>query len=205
MDKLTHRLLLVTIMSGCSQVKQLHSSKVFHLVLFLHWLVSSIMLSSKFELYFYLTLMVIVDMLIIFGWMINNLFKCTLVTDDKFIIVNIYKLFLVVCITHVLIVLIHRNSNANREYTPCELLNINLSISYHFPLTVPSLSTHSPLILPLPSPYPPLNKKSQDSMDISPLSTHWIYLSIIVFGVSTSNNNNLCIVYTDFELHDHII
>ena len=144
-------LLLVTIMSSCSQFKQLHSSKVFHLV-FRHWLLSSsgqstIMLSSKFRLHFHLTLMVMVDMLLIFGWMINNLFKCTLVTDDKFMIVNIYKLFLVVCIIDVLIVLTHRNSNVNREYTTCELLNINISISYHCPLTVPLLSTHSPLTL----------------------------------------------------------
>ena len=177
-----NQLLLFTIMSGCSQVNHLHSSKVFHVVLFRHWLLpssaqSSIMLCSKFELHFYSTLMV--DMLIIFGWMNNNLFKCTLVTDDKFMIVNIYKSFLVICIIDVLIVLTHRNSNVNREYTTCELLNINI-LCLHCPFTVTSLSPYRPLTVPLLCYHPPLNKKSQDSIDNSSLSTHWICLSIIV-------------------------
>ena len=133
------------------QVKQQHSSKMFYLMWFRHLLLSlnaqsSMMhVSSKFEVHFYLTLMV--DMMIIFGWMVNNLFECTFRIDYRFIIVNIYKLFIVVCIIHVLIVLKHRNSSANKKYTICGILKYESSSTYQYPLTVLSLSPFSiPLV-----------------------------------------------------------
>ena len=134
-------------MSGCSHVKQPHSSKAFYLMLFRHLLFASnaqswmMQLSSKFKLHFYLPLMV--DMLII--WMIDNLVKHTLGIDYRFIIVNIYKLFIVVRIIHVLIVLTHRNISVNRKYTTCEISKRDSSLTYKYAISIPLLSPYCPL------------------------------------------------------------
>ena len=138
---------------GCLQVKQPHSGKVFCLMLFRHLLLSSnaqssmMQWSSKFELHLYLTVMV--DMLIIFRWMMNISFKYTFVTDDTFII---YKLFTVICIIQVWIVFTHRNSSVNDEYTTCQILKCDLLPTYQYAITFPLMSPYFPLTFPSLSP-----------------------------------------------------
>ena len=99
--------------------------------------------------------------MIIIRWMTNDMFECVFVIEHTFIIVNIYLL----CKTKILIILKRSTSNIDKEYTACPLLKTKPCVTTQHPFNVPSLFPHCPLTVPSMTLFPPLNKKSQNSID----------------------------------------
>ena len=105
--------------------------------------------------------------MIMFRWMTNGMFECVFVIQLTFIIVNIYKLVFLLCKTKVLIIFKRSISNIDKEYTTYQLLKTKPCVTTQCPFNVPSLFHHCPLTVPSITPFPPLNKKSQDTIDNS--------------------------------------
>ena len=119
---------------------------------------SSILCSSTFELHFDLTL--VVDILILFRWMINGIFEYVFVIGNRFIIVNIYKLVFVLCITKVLITLKRSTGNIYKEYTTYALLKTKPCVTTQCPFNVHSPSPQVPSNIPIMSIHYPLTHPS---------------------------------------------
>ena len=82
-----------------------------------------------------------VVILIIFGWIIINIFECVLLIDDGHTGIHIHKIVFVLYVTSILIILKYSISNGNKQ---CQLLITD-------PCMSPSAISHCPLSKPLAS------------------------------------------------------
>ena len=161
-------------------------------------------ISLNFELIWpgkdYSNIELVVDILTMFRLMINDMVECVFVIGNRFIIVNIYKLVFVLCTTKVLIILKRSNSNIYTEYTTYPALKPKPYVTTQCPFNVTSTSFQLPLTFPSLSPYPPLNKKSQDNIDNNFVLFAIDHMELIQIDMTGITNYKLIIIEQNLNL-----